>query len=247
MRLLLISDIHGNFPALRTVWAKLSAMRFDYILNSGDSLVYAPFPNQTLNWLQKQGVISILGNTDKKVIKLLKGKTFKKPGKPDKVIMYTSTAASLNKKNSKYLKKLPTATQLELSAPQLEQRSIPLKIGLFHGSPAKPHEFLFETTPESRFEELAMATDSNIVITGHSHTPYHKFIADTHFINPGSVGRMFDGTPKASCATLEIAKGEITVSHYRITYPVKEVVDALRTAGLPELYCEMYQRGKKLN
>ncbi|MGB3223768.1 MAG: metallophosphoesterase family protein, partial [Desulforhopalus sp.] len=79
IRLLLISDIHGNYPALQAIDRQLNAANFDYIINSGDCLVYAPFPNETLDWLSKHKAISILGNTDQKVIKLLLGKSFKKP------------------------------------------------------------------------------------------------------------------------------------------------------------------------
>jgi predicted phosphodiesterase len=53
MRILLISDIHGNYPALQAIDRQLDAASFDYIVNPGDSLVYAPFPNETLAWLAK--------------------------------------------------------------------------------------------------------------------------------------------------------------------------------------------------
>ena len=48
IKILLISDIHGNYPALQAVDQQLDASGFDYIVNSGDSLVYAPFPNKTI-------------------------------------------------------------------------------------------------------------------------------------------------------------------------------------------------------
>jgi hypothetical protein len=66
----------------------------EQIFNCGDTLVYAPFPNETIDWLRRRAVFSIRGNTDDKVIKLLKGKSFRKPSKPEKRIMYTSTAAA---------------------------------------------------------------------------------------------------------------------------------------------------------
>ena len=80
MNILLISDIHGNYPALHAVADYFAADRFDHIINCGDSLVYAPFPNETMHWLEERQAISILGNTDKKVIQLLQGKPMRKPG-----------------------------------------------------------------------------------------------------------------------------------------------------------------------
>lgn len=247
LRLLLISDIHGNYPALVAINKKLHCSSFDQIINCGDSLVYAPFPNQTLEWLQKHDVISILGNTDKKVLKILRGKSFKKPTKQDKRIMYSSTALALSKKNSHYLQHLPKSHTLHLSTEKDLHHQVDFKIGMFHGSPAAHHDFLFATTPDSTFEELAAQTKYDIIITGHSHTPYHKIISGVHFINPGAVGRMFDGDPRASCASLEIDNNKITVRHFRITYQISKTIKAIEEQNLPLIYCDMYVQGKKLN
>ena len=122
-----------------------------------------------------------------------------------------------------------------------------LKIGLFHGSPAEHEEFLFDTTPEKRFAELAESTSCSVVITGHSHTPYHKFVGGVHFINPGSVGRMFDGNPETSYAILTMDKETVTVDHFRCPYPVEKVVARISKMGLPSMYSRMYSLGKKLN
>jgi putative phosphoesterase len=238
MKILLLSDIHGNFPALTAVAEALNVDKLDIIINTGDSTVYAPFANQVLDWLRTHKAISILGNTDIKVKKLLKGKTFKKPSKPEKRVMYTSTADSLSRANKKYLFHLKKKKILRIG-----RRTI----GLFHGSPEHTNEFLFDSTPDVRFQELADKTDCDIIITGHSHTPYHKKIAGVHFINPGSTGRMFDSDPRASCAVLTLKKHTISVKHYRISYAVEEVVNKLVRLQLPAIYAKMYNTGQKLN
>ena len=86
IRILLISDIHGNYPALKAVDQQLTAASFDYIINAGDSLVYAPFPNEILAWLAEHHAIPILGNTDIKTIKFFSGKSVKKPGNPENAL-----------------------------------------------------------------------------------------------------------------------------------------------------------------
>ncbi len=247
IRILLISDIHGNYPALQAIDRQLNASGFDYIVNSGDSLVYAPFPNETISWLREHQAISILGNTDQKVIRFLSGKEVKKPGNPEKRIMYTSTAEALNDAGQRYICALETTARLKLRQPEEAAHKHPVKLGIFHGSPADHDEFLFADTPDSRFYELATLTKCRIVVTGHSHSPYHKFLAGVHFINPGSVGRMFDGDPSSSCATLDISADAITVQHFRIAYAVDEVIMKIRENILPDIYITMYRQGKKLN
>jgi len=238
MRILLLSDIHGNLPALTAIEHFFAGHSFDAIINCGDSTVYAPFPNETIQWLQDRKAYSILGNTDHKVITLLQGGTFKKPHDEEKRIMYRSTMQGLNARSKQYLLALEDSQRLIFED---------CSIGLFHGSPDHPRELLFAQTPDDRFQELSQLTDCRIVVTGHSHSPYHKHIDGTHFINPGSAGRMFDGNPEASCATLTITNDDIQVRHHRIAYPVEEVVKALRREHLPEIYADMFRQGRKLN
>ena len=238
MKFLLLSDIHGNFPALKAITEHFAETQFSGICNCGDSIVYAPFPNETLHWLQSHNVHSILGNTDRKIKKLLKGKSFKKPGKHEKRIMYINTFEQMDEKSKKYLFSLKKSFSFSAGRH---------KICLFHGSPDHPNEFLFPDTETERFRELADTCTCSIIITGHSHMPYHKLIGKTHFINPGSCGRMFDANPAASCAVLTIIGKSVKVEHHRISWPVEQTVDAIRKYGLPKIYQVMYQTGKKLN
>jgi len=237
-KILLISDIHGNYPALKAVAEQCHNENFDMILNCGDSTVYATFPNETLDWLRDHNALSILGNTDRKILKILKGKKVKKPKMDEKRVMYTWTAKQLTPENRKYLAEMKKTTVLESEG---------FSIGLFHGSPENNDEFLFYDTPTTRFQKLSRKTDCNIVLVGHSHTPFHKKVNHIHFINPGSVGRMFDKNPEASYATLELSQNILKVRLFRCPYNIDEVVQGLRSNLLPPIYEKMYLLGKKLN
>lgn len=247
MKILLISDIHANFPALLAIEKYFSPESFDAVINAGDSLVYGPFPHETLDWLRTRNAQSILGNTDKKVLQLLAGKTMKKPSKHEKRIMYTWTAAHLDRCDIAALRSLPTSLLLDSPPKAWTGTRHPL-IGVFHGSPADDDEFLFPDTPPERLGELELLTTAGIIIIGHSHTPFHRITGTgAHFINPGSAGRMFDGDPRASCAVLSFEAGDIQVKHFRIPYPIQEVVDGLLENNLPEIYGRMFLAGRKLN
>ena len=238
MNILLISDIHGNYPALQAIEEQVRDLACEYVLNCGDTTVYAPFPNECIDWLRQHKAFSIRGNTDDKVIRLLKGKDFKKPSNPDKRIMYTSTAAALSEENIRFLLDLKKKKLLRLGK---------TFIGLFHGSPADHDEQLFADTPEKRFRELAADVSCEVVITGHSHSPYHRRVKGVHFINPGSAGRMFDNNPEAAYAILSINNGKIEVSHHRCAYDVEAVVRVLAERQLPPVYGEMFRAGRKTN
>jgi len=246
MHILLISDIHGNYPALEAIEDRFRIQSFDYIIHCGDSLVYGPFPNETLSWLEKNDAISILGNTDKKVIKLLRGKNFSKPSDPEKRIMYTWTAEQLDDSSKRYILSLKKKDTLKVAATTRGQLRSYL-VGIYHGSPARAHEFLFNTTSEKRFLELASMCEPEVIVCGHSHDPFHKKFGNRHFINPGSVGRMFDGNPEGSCAVLEFTTSELRVIHYRIAYDIKKTIDKIGQSSLPAIYGEMYRIGKKIN
>ena len=246
-RILVVSDIHGNYPALLAIAEEVHAPAFDYIINCGDSLVYAPFPNETLRWLKHHKAISILGNTDKKVISILRSEHFAKPKKQEKRIMYSSTAEELDAEGRSDLLSFSASKTLDLQISAQKSPKKQINLGIFHGSPTDPDEFLFANTPDDRFHELAARIDCDIVLTGHSHSPYHKFLSGVHFINPGSAGRMFDGDPRASCAILEISANSVKVHHLRISYDIDEVVAAIRREQLPEIYATMFLQGKKLN
>ncbi len=239
MKMLLLGDVHSNYPALRAVDQHVRHIHFDKIVNTGDLTVYSTFPNETIGWFRKRpGSISILGNTDKRILRILKGKRLKKPKMEQKRQMYFWTSENLSAENIRFMQALPKKAELQVDD---------VRIGIFHGSLLKPNETLMPQTSRSRFMKLARASEYRIHITGHSHVPFYKTIDGVHFINPGSVGRMFDGDPRTSFATLEISPDGISVQHFRIPYPVDEVVDGLNEHGLPAIYADMFRRGEKLN
>ena len=238
-KILLLGDIHANYPALKAIDQYIKPNRFDRIVNTGDFTVYSTFPNETIEWFRRRkNAICILGNTDRKVLRILKGKKLKKPSKAEKRVMYFWTSEKLRPKNIAYLKTLPLKTEFTTRG---------LRIGIFHGTLEDPDEELFPSAPESRFRQLAKDSAFQVQIMGHSHAPYHKFVDGVHFINPGSVGRPFDGDPRTSLAILKVGSGKIGVEHFRIPYPVEKVVRGLKEQKLPNIYAKMFRIGKKLN
>jgi putative phosphoesterase len=238
-KILLLGDIHANYPALKAIEKYIKPAGFDWIINTGDFTVYSTFPNETIQWFREKGKsISILGNTDRLVLRILKGKKLKTPKKEEKRVMYFWTSDILLPENRSYLNSLPKQTNLIIGH---------IRIGVFHGTIDDPDELLFPFSPESRFRRLSKSSPYQIHIMGNSHVPYYKIVDGVHFINPGSAGRMFDGDSRASFAVLKLSSKNIIVEHFRIPYPVEEVVRGLKKHHLPDIYVKMFRAGKKLN
>jgi predicted phosphodiesterase len=65
MKYALISDIHGNLPALEAVLADLDERGGVHaIYHLGDLGGYAPWPNEVVALLRERGITGIAGNYD---------------------------------------------------------------------------------------------------------------------------------------------------------------------------------------
>ena len=67
-RLAIISDIHGNLPALEAVLADIEAQGITEIYHLGDLVGYNPFPNETVALIAERGIPGITGNYDQAVL-----------------------------------------------------------------------------------------------------------------------------------------------------------------------------------
>ena len=76
-------------------------------------------------------------------------------------------------------------------------------VHLVHGSPRKVNEYLFEDKPASLYERLAKAEDAQVMVFGHTHKPWVNTFGGVLFVNCGSVGKPKDGDPRAAFAILE--------------------------------------------
>ena len=60
MRIAILSDIHGNYDALRSVLNRIPSV--DYLIVAGDVLGYYPFFNSCIEELDKADALTIAGN-----------------------------------------------------------------------------------------------------------------------------------------------------------------------------------------
>ena len=68
MRIALVSDIHGNLPALEAVVEDIERRGVDAIVNLGDSLSGPLMPLETARFLMAQDWVQLAGNHERQLL-----------------------------------------------------------------------------------------------------------------------------------------------------------------------------------
>ncbi len=233
MRILVLSDIHGNLVALKTVIA--DAGQFNRIWCLGDVVGYGPEPNACIKTLRDYDLQCIAGNHDWAVL----GKLDLEEFNPDARQAAVWTRNQLTSDNLEWLHFLP-----ETIPPQME------RFTLVHGSPRYPIWEYVLTPAVARMGFQVLQTP--ICLLGHTHVPVVfrnnpedgsvsaaalseeqplALGADNLMINPGSVGQPRDGDPRAAYAILDTEAN--TLAHRRVDYDIVATQLKMEHAGLP--------------
>ncbi len=239
MRVALIGDVHANLPALQAVLEDARDRGAEVIWNLGDFLGYGPFPDEVVWRLRAEQAVSIIGNYDAKVLAFeRKRKKWRMTKAAKKYLAFRWAHENLSQESRRYLRSLPAERCLEADH---------LQVLLTHGSPAEDDEALGPDTPDGRLEQLARRAGVDVIGCGHSHRPFSRQVEGAWFVNPGSVGRPEGGDLRASWALLDMRGRRLTVHQRRTQYEVARTVGAIRAAGLPEDFAQMFLQGRNLS
>jgi predicted phosphodiesterase len=239
MRTAVISDIHSNLEALTAVLNRIRTLRVDEIVSLGDVVGYNANPNECIDIMRSEQILSILGNHDAAAAGLEDPDNFN----PQARAAVLWTREQLTGENKQYL--------IDLQREQFVR-----DFYLFHGSIHDTNRYiLFRDDAVDNFRELAgLRRSSDLGFFGHSHVmtvlmEQDGIIATSlshddlflqqgkrYLINPGSVGQPRDGDPRA--AFLVYDDQDRKVAFFRIEYDLRRCQDKIVNAGLPPQLAE---------
>ena len=233
MRLALISDIHGNFPALEAVLAACDEAGVDGIWCLGDVVGYGANPDECTQAVAERCETSLVGNHDLAVLGELDVSAFS----PAAAAAVEWTRANCAPQTIEFLRGL---------SPSDESR----EVGLYHASPRDPvWEYVLYMDQAA---ECLRVQSERVSLIGHSHVAlfFHEPGGDDELrgshaesgtrleigsgrwlLNPGSVGQPRDGDPRA--AWLELDTDAWTATYHRVEYDIDRAAAAIEEAELP--------------
>ena len=236
MPIAIISDVHGNLPALDAVLEDLRGRPHDAVYCLGDLVGYGAFPNEVVERVRADRIPTIMGNYDDGVgfDRDECGCAYREEGEKargQQSLMWTR--AHTTPDNKAFLRSL---------VPELRFQTGGRRVLLVHGSPRRINEYLFEDRPLSSFERLAASSDADLIVFGHTHRPYTKVAGGVRFVNAGSVGKPKDGDWRA-CYVLLSPDGAEPVEFMRVPYDLARATRAIRETDLPHEFAEDLERG----
>jgi putative phosphoesterase len=229
-RIAVLTDIHGNLPALEAALARIDELSVDAIRCGGDLVGYGPWPNEVCRLIEQRGIPTTYGNYDYAIGRDLEdcGCAYRDPH--DRELGKRSidwTLAHTDERSKALMRELPFDLRLELAG---------RRVRLVHGSPRKVNEYLFEDKPARTFERIAAGAECDVLVFGHTHQPWIAEYGGVRFVNCGSVGKPKDGDPRGAFAILEGDGEEFRARIERFEYDAEHVARELTAAGLPAEY-----------
>ena len=222
MKTLLVSDIHGNYEALKKV---IKYENWDKIYCMGDIVDYGPSNQRCIDLIRKKADLVVRGNHDNAVglgMDCGCGYEIKELSQEVREI----TVVHVDDESKEYLGNLPIT--------EYNKNHF-----LAHASIDDLFKYLKPKTPKKEFEPFK-DIEQDLIFLGHTHLPMDRKINGKRFINPGSLGQPRDGDTRAAYAVLE--DDEITL--LRMEYDIELVIDKMREKNYPERAIRILKKGK---
>lgn len=206
MKIAIISDIHGNLEALKSVLKDINACQVDKVVCLGDTIGKGVNSSTCIDLVRANCDVVLCGNTDTRFCE--DPKNWEHDQTECERIKFNQSL--LGEEHIKYLQSLPFAEEFYLSGNLVR---------LFHAHPTSCFKFVneYDKSFHEKFKmfqgsELTPTQETaDIVIYGHLHYPFMQKLFNRTLVCAGSVGN-------SVCTTLidgyNSEPTEITQAHY---------------------------------
>ena len=243
MRLAVLSDVHGNLPALEAVLADIEAQADssslgepDAYLVLGDLAAFCPWPSETLARLQElPEALFLQGNTDRYLVAGQRPQSPPVRSPEDWAAMpaklaerdanFRWTVERLSYDGFQFLRDLPT--RFDLDVPDYG------RIVAVHANAQDDETFLAPDAPDDEMRDYFAELDARLVLYGHTHKPMDRMVGGMRIVNDGSVGLPLDGDPRPAYTLLDFEDGECAVTIRRVAYDRELVLAGLERFDHP--------------
>tara|TARA_B100000787_G_scaffold98458_1_gene72610 strand:- start:7953 stop:8648 length:696 start_codon:yes stop_codon:yes gene_type:complete len=217
MKIAFISDIHGNYDALKEVFKQINKLDIKEIYCLGDIVNYYYEPDKCIDLLIKNKVKCIKGNHEKIFLKVLKKKKLRDFFAEKYGNSIHINLKKLKKKHLDFIKSLPNRINFKIG----KKKTI-----IAHGSPWKIDFYFYENT-QNKWINKIKEYDEEIFILGHTHYPMNLKLSNKKIVmNPGSIGQPRNKSNKA-CWSI-INDQNMKIQFMETKYPLKNLIRSIK-------------------
>lgn len=228
-KIAIISDIHGNLPALESVLLDIDKKGITQIYCLGDLVGYYCFFNEVVAIIKERNIKCLLGNHDFALLNT------------NGVIERSKTCTNILKWQLE--RATPTTINyLKTLQPSYEFEFFTKKIQLVHAGLYDPvDEYVFDVTDDYLTKNNFT---NDILISGHTHLmAFKKFYSGKTWVNPGAVGQPRDFNNQASYVILD---ENLEAEFVRVTYNFNKTINEMKNQGFDDYISEGLAIGKKI-
>ena len=210
MRVALLSDIHGNLPALEAVLADVAREQVDAVAVAGDS-ISGPWPVEVLELLERVDAQVVRGNADREVV-----------DRSDRFGPLARWCADrLGPERLELAATWPATLELDVDGLG--------KVLVCHSTPSSDEVIYTRITPDEDVAALLDGVTANVLVSGHTHIQFDRRLGTgLRVVNPGSVGMPYEGRRGAFWALLGP-----DVELRRTEYDVVAAAEGAQATGAP--------------
>jgi predicted phosphodiesterase len=225
MRIAVLSDIHGNLPALRTVIADVDAWQPDLVVVGGDIVNRGPESGACFDVVydrhKQDGWALLRGNHEEFVLDCAN------PDRPTSGPFYEMTRFA-----HFALEQINGRAPLLANLPDLFEWAAPdgSLLRVVHASMRSNRDGVYPATPDAVLREQ-IGTPPAVFVTGHTHRPLIRQIDRTLVVNIGSVGSPFDSDQRPSYGRFTWNAGRWEADLVRLDYDFAQIEQAYVESG----------------